>query len=161
MTATFASWVEPIARALADGRREVVEYARSLPAEAWDTPTDVDGWTCKDVLAHLAGDTGKITTSAMRGPVTGVAPVSTFADGGDTANARDIAERRGRSVEELLAEIEHDGRVWQELLAQLGDADEEATWPSFPVTLGAYLRLEATHDRQHLAQIRRALEASP
>jgi uncharacterized protein (TIGR03083 family) len=161
MTArTFAPWVEPIATALAEGRREVVDYARSLPAEVWDTPSDVEGWTCKDVLSHLAGDTGKITTSAISGPITGVAPVSTFDDGGDAANARDISERRERTIDELLAEIEGDGRCWQELLGQLGDAEEDATWPSFPMSLGTYLGLEATHDREHLEQIRRALEAS-
>jgi hypothetical protein len=55
----FVSWVEPIAHELIERREDVVAFARSLPAGAWGEPSAIEGWTRKDVLAHLAGDTGK------------------------------------------------------------------------------------------------------
>lgn len=157
---TFAAWVEPIARETRGGADALLAFAGSQPDGFWDRPSALDGWTCRDVLAHLAGDTGKVSLRAMRAAVTG-APLDDppdFNDGGDALNTRDVAERRGRSVQELIAEIEADRQAWFELMPQLTDADDEARWPGFPLTLGQYLRLCAGHDRQHLVDMRTALE---
>jgi hypothetical protein len=45
-------------------------------------------------------------------------------------------------------------------MAQLKDADDDARWDGFPLTLGQYLRICAPHDREHLAHIRGALEGA-
>ncbi len=158
-TKTFAPWVEPIAARLRESRGQIVEEARTLPPELWPTPSPLQGWTYKDLLAHLAGDTGKISSEAMRAAVSGRRGLaSTFADGGDVWNARDVEERRASTVAELVAEIEADGEDWRELLSHLSEADEEAQWPGFPVRLGEYLRILAAHDSDHLAQLRTALD---
>jgi uncharacterized protein (TIGR03083 family) len=159
---TYAAWAEPIAAETLGGAEELLAFARSQPADFWDGPSALEGWTRKDVLAHLAGDTGKVSASAMRAAVTGQ-PFENppdFKDGGDGLNARDVAERRSRSVAELIDEIARDRREWGELMAQLKDADDDARWDGFPLTLGQYLRICAPHDREHLEHIRGAPEAS-
>lgn len=154
----FAPWVEPIAAGLADGRQQVIEFARSLAADAWSRPSAADGWTNKDVLAHLAGDTGKVSLAVLRAAAGGrTLEHSGLADGGDALNARDVDERRDRSVDELMAEIEGDGREWQDLLSQLKETHQHLRWPGFPLSLGEYLLILLPHDREHLAQLRTAL----
>lgn len=37
-------------------RRELVELLRSLPSEGWSAPTVCDGWSIKDVAAHILHD---------------------------------------------------------------------------------------------------------
>ena len=153
---TFASWVEPVAMVLAEGRQQVIAFAREAPADLWNRPTEAEGWTCRDVLAHLAGDTGKVSAAVMRGTLEDPGVLD---DNGDAVNARDVAERRERSIEEIIVEIEADGAAWQELLSQLSEGDAERRWSGFPLSLGEYLRLLVPHDLQHLTQLRTALEA--
>ena len=157
---TFAGWVEPIAAETLGGAEELLAFVRSQPDAFWDRSSGLAGWTCRDVLAHLAGDTGKVSASALRAAVTGEPFVDPpdFKDGGDARNARDVAERRDRTVAELIQEAADDRREWAELMAQLKESDEDARWPGFPLTLGQYLRICAPHDREHLAQIKVALE---
>ena len=154
-TRTFAAWVEPIARQLAEGRKQVIEFAKTAPPDLWNRPSGAEGWTCKDVLAHLAGDTEKVSAAVMRGMIE---DPSVLDDNGDAANARDLEERRERSVDALIAEIESDGEEWQRLLGELGEGDTDRRLPGFPLSVGEYLRLMTTHDLDHLAQIRMALE---
>jgi uncharacterized protein (TIGR03083 family) len=160
-TRTYASWVEPIAAETLGGAEELLAFVRAQPADFWERPSALEGWTRKDLLAHLAGDTGKVSSSAMRAAVTGepFADPPDFKDGGDARNASDVAERRGRSVGELIEEIAADRREWGELMSQLKDGDDGARWEGFPLTLGQYLRICAPHDREHLEHIRAALEA--
>jgi hypothetical protein len=164
MTAkTFASWVEPIAAETLGGAEELLAFARSQPADVWDRPSAVPGWTCRDVLAHLAGDTGKVSSLALQAAVTGAPFVDPpdFKDGGDGRNASDVAARRERTAAELIDEIADDRREWGELMSQLKDADDVARWEGFPLTLGQYLRICAPHDREHLEHLRTALEQAP
>ncbi|MDE2638960.1 MAG: maleylpyruvate isomerase N-terminal domain-containing protein, partial [Chloroflexota bacterium] len=46
-----AIWV-PLTRLLAAHRR-VLGMARRLPADVWAAPSAIDGWSRRDVLAHL------------------------------------------------------------------------------------------------------------
>ena len=158
---TFAAWVEPIAGELRATRAAIAAFARAAPDELWQRPSPLEEWSCRDLLAHLAGDTGKGSLEAMRAAAEGRAPESApFAAGANVLNARDVEERRGCSVEDIVAEIEADGEVWQDLLSRLEDSDESVRWPGFPWALGEYLRILAEHDRDHLAELRTALEVA-
>ncbi len=53
-TRTFAPWVEPIAARFRESRAELLEFARSLPSEAWSRPSPNTGWSCKDLLEEQA-----------------------------------------------------------------------------------------------------------
>lgn len=150
----FAAWVRPIAVDVRASRAEVVAFARSQPPAAWDAPSRVPGWTRRDVLAHLAGDTGKVSAAVMRAAADPAAPAPSYGTGEDEVNAQDLALRRGRPIEALIAEIEEDGEEWQRLLARLSESDADRSWPGFWMDARGYLALVAPHDREHLAQMR-------
>jgi uncharacterized protein (TIGR03083 family) len=154
-TRTYAPWVEPAAAKLAEGRRLIVETARRMPADVWERPSPLEGWTYKDLLAHLAaGDWAfqKGLRIILAGEKLRVAELGDV----DETNARNGAERAGRSIDELIAEVEEEGEESQELLAQLTDAHESYKPEDAPVTLSGYLELFPGHDRAHLDQLRTA-----
>ena len=160
MTRTFVSWVEPIAEQLQESRTQIVEVARSIPVEAWTRPSPNQGWSYKDLLAHLAvGDW--VCQIVLRAIITNeplnigeVASLDWISQG----NAERLNERKGRTVDELVAEVEAEGDETQELLARLGETDESRTQEDAPMSLGDYLRGFPGHDRTHLAELRTALE---
>ncbi len=167
-TRTFAAWVEPIARRDREARAELVEFARSFPAEAWDRPSALEGWTCKDVLSHLASDSDKwfayILHTVLSGGRLDPSRVGPDADV-DFINARGVKERRGRSVVELIAEIEADGEEHNELLSRITDEHKNLRQADYPITFGEFLGdnpalSRGGHDREHLEHMRGALETT-
>ena len=156
-TRTFAPWIEPIAAQLRGSRRKIVEVARAVPEVAWGHPSPDPGWSYRDLLTHLAvGDW--VCQAVLRAAVGGEPFDMTITTQLDERNARMIEERRGRSLQELIAEVAAEGEETQELLAQLSEADEERRQEDAPMSLGEYLRFFPTHDRDHLAQLRTALQ---
>ncbi len=154
---TFASWVEPIATQLRESRREIAEVARTIPEGAWSRPSPDPGWSYRDLLAHLAaGDW--VCQTVLRAAVGGERFDMTITTQLDDQNARVIEERKGRSVQELIAEVAAEGEGTQELLGQLNEADEERRQEDAPMSLVEFLRFYPTHDRDHLAQLRTALQ---
>jgi uncharacterized protein (TIGR03083 family) len=161
-TRTFASWMEPISAQFRETRAELVGVARAMPDEAWELPSPNEGWTYKDLLGHVAGDTDKTFLRGLRA-VVDRQPVdlATFTTGVDERNARDIEERRGRTIDELIAEIEADGEERQGLLARFTEADENWQPEGLPTTASNGLRgMAGDHDREHLAHLRAALEGT-
>ncbi len=157
---TFAPWVEPIAEQLRESRAQVVGVAHQILAELWRLPSPLRGWTNKDLLAHLA--TGDWVCQTVLHAVTANEPLDLAAIGLDAVNAgnaRLLEERRERSVEELIAELEAEGAETQELLGHLTEEDEGRTQDGAPMSLGDYLRGFPEHDRQHLSELRTALES--
>ena len=160
---TFASWVKPIVAQHREGRRELVELARSLPVDAWSRPSPFPGWTFKDLLAHVAGDTGKNALRLLRSVAVDQRVDQTLFDqiakDVDARNERDVVGRRERSVDELIAEIEADGEEWDELLARFAEEHKDLRQEGIPWSLGEALsRNPGGHQREHLAQLRGALE---
>ncbi len=154
---TFASWVEPIATQLRESRREIAEIARTIPDGAWSRPSPDPGWSYRDLLAHLAvGDW--VCQTVLRAAVGGEQFDMTITTHLDDHNARVIEERKGRSVQELIAEVAAEGEETQELLRQLSEAHEERRHEDAPMSLVEFLRFYPTHDRDHLAQLRTALQ---
>lgn len=151
---TFALWVEPIAAKLRESRAQVADLARSIPSGAWSQPSPLPGWTYKDLLAHLAA------TEDLRAVLRAVLanePVdaSVF---GDARNAQQVEERRGCSVDELIAEVATGSEETQELLSRLTEADENRRQADIPISLREGLALFSDHDQEHLPQLRAALE---
>ncbi len=165
---TYASWVEPIARRDREGRAALLGYVRSAPADSWEQPSPVDGWSCRDVLAHIAGDTGKWFSHMLHAALDGQQPGPTRVGPDvdfDAINRRDVEERRDLSLAELIAEIEADGEEHEELLSRLTDDHKEFRLAEYMLSLGELLGGNAAgnhggHDREHLAQLREALEVT-
>ncbi len=152
----FAPWVEPIAAQLRESRAQIAEVARSFPADAWERPSPTEGWTYKDILAHLAvGDW--LCQTVLRAAIS-KEPLNRdlFADI-NSQNERYRLERVGRSVDDLIAEVEAEGEDTQSLLARLTEAHEATRLGARPKGLVQYLRHFPRHDRQHLDDLRAAL----
>ena len=159
MTArTFAAWVRPVVQQLDADRRSVIAFARAAPPDLWDIPSAVDGWTNKDLLAHLAGGNDQMLQTILRA-VTSRAPLDPAALDPDTdaENAARIVERRSWSIDTLIAELERDSDEMQSLLSQLSDDDEYLHPAGAPWTLGQLFGIvqKERHDNEHLVQMQR------
>ena len=123
-------------------------------------PSPLEGWTYRDLLAHLS--TGDWVCQTILRSVVSNKPLDLAVinlDHINAGNARLLEERKGRSVEELIAEVEAEGEETQELLARLAPEHEQRTQEGAPMSLGQYLRdAFPAHDRDHLAQLRTALD---
>lgn len=155
--AEFASWVAPIAERDRAAREELLRFVRSVPDERWHARID-DAWSAKDVLAHLAGDTGKwfakLIGTALGGEVLDPRSFDVHA-----INARDVQARRDRSILELIDEIERDSESHLAMLSRLRDEHQSMLMASYGNTFGAFLSNDPAgnrgqHDLAHLAQLR-------
>jgi hypothetical protein len=156
----FASWVGPMAATLAEDRRQVIAFARAAPPDLWDRSSAVDGWTNKDILAHLAGGNDQILQRLLQSVAAG-APLdpALFQLDTDAENERGVAERRNWPVDRLIAELERDGDEVQGLLSCVREEDVDLGRGVLPGSLSGFLRIvdEERHDRLHLEQLRAGL----
>ena len=156
---TYASWVEPIAAKDRESRSELLELARKLSPGDWERPSPLPGWTLKDMLAHLAGGTGKNFQTILQAVVSRT-PVDPAVLGDPEArNAQDVEDRKDKSVGELISEIRGEGEAISLLLARLTEDDKELRQDNIPMSLGEGLSQDpGAHYRTHLAHFREALE---
>jgi uncharacterized protein (TIGR03083 family) len=157
-TRTFTPWVGPIAAELRETRNEVMRVARQLLPEQWSHPSPLEGWTYKDLLAHLA--TGDWVCQTVLTAVTTRTPLDpqvTDLDFVNEGNAQRIEERKEASVDELIAELEREGEKTETLLAQLTNVHEPLKGDA-PMSLGDYLRGFPGHNQQHLHELKTALD---
>lgn len=165
MTArTFAPWVEPFAAHFRQNRAEVIAFARAVPAERWATPSPLPGWTCKDLLAHVGKANDQLFQQLLRTVIAGE-PVDTrmFIEvDTDGNNASGVEQRRDRSAAEVIAEVEAAGEEIQGLLAQLTAEHEHLRQDDPLFDLKGFLHgaRKESHDLEHLAQLRTALEGA-
>ena len=111
------------------------------------------------MLAHLA--TGDWVFQTVLGAVVASRPLDLALvniDYVNAGNAQRVEERKGRSVEDLIAEAETEGEKTQDLLAGLSEAHEGLTQEGAPMSLADALRAFPGHDRDHLAQLKTALD---
>ncbi len=160
---SFASWVEPLAARMRESRLQVIEFALSAPAGIWERPSVLEGWSNKDLLAHIGGGNDQMLQLILR-PVAAGRPVepAVLALDTDAENARAVAARGSWPLTRVIEELEAGGEEMQDLLSCLTEDDQElrpggATW-----TLGGLFRavLAEDHDTEHLTQLRAALAVS-
>jgi uncharacterized protein (TIGR03083 family) len=153
----FPSWVEPLARQMRAARLEVIDFARSAPTSLWQQPSPLEGWTCHDVLAHLAGGDDRMLQSVLQAVIAGEeVPSEVLHPGTDAENARGVAARRDWTVERLIEELERDGAETQALLAGLREEYRDVQPSGAPWTVGRLVQVvyEENHDLEHLSQLR-------
>ena len=158
---TFASWVEPIAVQHRESRAQVIHEARQMLPEQWHMPSPLRGWSYQDLLAHMASSDASGLLHLVLRAVIDKKPVDpSLLSEVDARNARNVKERRGRTVEELIAELEAEGEETQALLSQLTEEDKDLRQDDFPMSLGEGLANDPSgHDREHLAHFRKALDS--
>lgn len=164
MTRTFAPWVEPTAALLRANLAQVVTFARVAPTEAWGKASPLDGWTCKDILAHIGKGNDQLFQKLLRTVIAGEAVDTAMFVEVDTdgENKRGVEDRRDQSPEDLIAELEEAGEEIQELLSQLTPEHEQLRQKEPLFHLDGFLLGvgKEGHDLEHLAQLRTALDSS-
>jgi uncharacterized protein (TIGR03083 family) len=137
--------------------RSVSSLGAELDERQWKLPTDLDGWTVQDNLAHLIG-----TERMLQGLPAAVMPT----DVGEHVknpigqfNEAEVHARRDRSGAEVLAE-------WNDLvdlriatLRGAGDAyfDKEMATPTGPGTMADFLHVRVLDCWIHEQDMRRAV----
>ncbi len=161
-TSTFAAWVEPFAAKQRDDDAQVLAFARALPAEAWERPSGLEGWSVKDILAHIGKGNDQLFQKLLRQVIAGGSiDTAIFRDvDTDGENARGVEERRGLTPEGLIAELEEAAEEIQDLLSQLTDEHEHLRQEDPPFIFNGFLGMveKESHSLEHLAQLRTALE---
>jgi uncharacterized protein (TIGR03083 family) len=119
---------EVVAGLLAE-MRWLHDFASTVTTEEWATSTRCEGWTVFDLAAHVTGVMADITAGRLDGIDT------------QTWNDRQVAERRGRSSQALLEEMDSVTTATGELMS----AFDEDAWngpavPGIEGTLGGAIQ---------------------
>jgi uncharacterized protein (TIGR03083 family) len=116
--------------------RRLDELLGELSAEQWEAPTDCEGWTVRDIVAHLAGAAAATASlrESLRQQRLGY---RTKGDGLllDAANAVQIRERAGLSTAELRRDLAEAGRRGVRARSRIPAAARAVRLP-FPQPLG-------------------------
>lgn len=89
----------------------LIAMARQFTPEHWAAPTDCTEWTVRDMIAHLAGALEEAVRPSVNFKHQALAALGTRRDKGvrawvDYTTEAQVNERRGRTPEQLLAELE-------------------------------------------------------
>ena len=101
----------------------VISVCETLPADAWDRPTDCPAWSVRDVVAHLADFEVRATGGPPAPPIDRAAFPHVKNDFQEMTE-RGVQARRGRTGPEVLEELREASAA---RLAQLRALDE-AGW---------------------------------
>jgi uncharacterized protein (TIGR03083 family) len=85
------------------------ELLGTLDDQAWRTPTRCEGWTVADAAGHVVGSIADVVAGRFDGL------------GSPEVNAREVAERNGRTADELAQELADAAKQVKDLLAVFDD----------------------------------------
>jgi hypothetical protein len=142
---------------------ELTALLAAQPAEALDRKGVVGEWSIKNMLAHLAAWELTMVQALDERLVGGKSPevMATIAASPDEWNAAQVADADHLSPEDQLAELAWTHDVLVQYLRTLDEATltGRAPWPGWDGTVADYIRATIVeHEREHLAQIRSALQ---
>ena len=138
---------------------ELASIVRALHGD-WSAPAaGYDGWTCKDLLAHLSSTEASLAAvaeSATRPRPEGAPPFDP-----DRWNASQTRKRADKDAQDLLNEFDMGTTKLVEVLTDL-DLDAKVTIGAYPDhTVRSALAEMLEHQRGHLQDLRAALHAHP
>lgn len=135
--------------------------ARQIPHDAWQRASPVEGWTFRDVLAHLAEGylfCDMVIRAVLDDSDHDLRPQSASRE---DRIAISLARGAALTTEELIAKVIREGEETLALLSRVVEADENTpvissrTKPD-AMGLGAFLS-GYHHDEEHLEHLRLAL----
>lgn len=141
-------------------RGEVLGLVSCLGPEQFDRPTANEGWSVKDVLAHLASIEARLRSMwqhALEGRAWPADDSSV-----DAYNERCVAERRSWTPQAIVGELEQNGRETGSFLERLAPEDLDRAWDHptrGSVTIEALVRIVPRHLRAHAEELQAALRA--
>ncbi len=98
-----------IAEELRTERERLTEYLEALPEAAWDKESLCEGWTVRELMAHVVG----IASDVANRRLDGVGTVE--------QNQRQVDERANRSSREILDEWAEQGKLLEDGILALTD----------------------------------------
>ena len=122
----------------------------------WARPTGYQDWTAKDLLAHLSSTQAALPAVARSRPDPAATKPAVKFDS-DRWNASQVRRRADRTAEELKAELEAGLREMDPILAELPVGETIGAGPFAGDTTAAAMAYMVDHQRDHLAELRRAL----
>ena len=145
--------------ALQAGYIELASIVRALHGD-WSAPADgYDGWSCKDLLAHLSSTEASlpaVAESATQPARPGAEPFDA-----DRWNRSQVRKRADKDSQELLNEFDMGTTRLIEVLTEV-DLDRQVTIGAYPgYKLGEAMAEMLEHQRKHLDDLRQALHAHP
>ncbi len=157
----YASWVEPIAAKDRESREKLLDLVRRMLPEDWERASPLPGWTLKDLLAHLAGGTGRNYQQILEAVISRTPVDPAVLGDAEARNAQDVEDRKDMSVGELISEIQGEAEAIDLLLSKLTDAHKDLRQDNIPMSLGEGLSQDpGGHYREHLAHFKEALEGT-
>lgn len=134
-----------------DAWRQSADAVLALEPDDWDLPTDLPGWTAKDVLAHLV-HLERVLVDGEAGPAGGKAVPADYTNAG-------VAALREVEVEQLRADLRDLVARRAEQLTELPDPNERAASTPAGVdwTWDVALRNRTVDMWMHEQDIRRAV----
>jgi len=122
------------------------ELIGPLDAASWESSTRCEGWAVCDVSAHVIGSIADVVSGQLEGL------------GSAEVTAREVAERKGRSPEELVQELTAVTKLAADLAAVFDDAAWESPGPGgYDGTLGQGVEALWYDTYLHAEDIRAAL----
>ena len=144
--------------ALSSGYIELAGIVRALHGD-WTAPAPgYDGWTCRDLLAHLSSSAGSLP--AVASSVT--APRDPNAAPFDSTrwNASQIRRRAGKEAQELMDEYDAGTTRLVMVLSNLKLETPVTVGPYAGTSLGETMAKMLEHQRHHLSDLEKALSGS-
>ncbi len=147
------------ASSLQAGFLELASIVRALHGDWSARVPGYDGWTCKDLLAHLSSTEASL--AAVAGSSTHPAPDGATPFDANRWNASQTRKRADRDAQELQNEFDMGTTQLVDVLTDI-DLDKQVTigaYPGYRVRDAMAEMLE--HQRHHLDDLRAALHAHP
>ena len=140
---------------LVAAERRLQETVAQIPPKRWSESSPNDGWTYKDLLAHLA--TGDWICQHFLRSLLGTASVPEWPNA-DVGNAERVAARRSKSVSELAEERAQHRKETVRLIEQLElrHLESPIDMPWFNVRgapFRVYLQSFPGHDIDHTREL--------
>lgn len=154
---------QDVVQQLAETRDQVSALVESAPEGAWRNAT-YEGWTCRDLLSHIASTSGPasfVLTLARVG-----APGGSGAGGfdQDEFNRQQVAMRAERSVADVLNEIrsniQRDIQAVEAAPEELLEKQFTAPWGVEGTVAEVIIASLTGHLGMHIADLRKGLAAS-
>jgi uncharacterized protein (TIGR03083 family) len=141
--------------ALQAGYIELAGVVRALHGDWSASAPGYEGWTCRDLLAHLSSSAASLpaVASSVSQPKDPNAP----AFDSDRWNASQVRRRSDKQPQELIDEYDAGTTRLVMVLADLSVDTPIAIGPYAGVSLGEAMAKMLEHQRHHLSDLRKAL----
>ncbi|MBI4128242.1 MAG: maleylpyruvate isomerase N-terminal domain-containing protein [Parcubacteria group bacterium] len=137
-------------------KRDFISYLKTLKPEDWEKPA-TEKWTVKDVVAHMIGwerIDPQVIQETWR---TKKRPWFYETDDFDDFNRKSVADYRGYTPDQLIAEWEKYQQLVQEEIDRIGEKKLRAE-PSLFGWLFDQEEKEDGHYNHHLRQVKNAVQ---